>query len=55
MATEDPALPSAVQEEWAARVAHSVRIPSGHSPHLSHPDQVATVLAEAAVRSARAA
>ncbi|MCX4759716.1 alpha/beta hydrolase [Streptomyces sp. NBC_01275] len=36
VATEDPALPPAVQEEWAAQAARSVRIPSGHSPHLSH-------------------
>ncbi|WP_371663066.1 alpha/beta fold hydrolase [Streptomyces sp. NBC_00280] len=54
VATEDPALPPAVQEEWAARAAHSFRVPSGHSPHLSHPDQVAAVLAEAVGRSADA-
>ncbi|MGW3098832.1 alpha/beta fold hydrolase [Streptomyces sp. NPDC001102] len=51
MATEDPALPPAVQEQWAARVAHSVRVPSGHSPHLSHADEVADVLAKAVARA----
>ncbi|MEU1803656.1 alpha/beta hydrolase [Streptomyces sp. NPDC019937] len=52
VATEDPALPPAVQEQWAAQAAHSLRVPSGHSPHLSHPDEVATVLAEAVARAA---
>ncbi|MGW3138003.1 alpha/beta fold hydrolase [Streptomyces sp. NPDC001139] len=51
MATEDPALPPAVQEHWAARAAHSVRVPSGHSPHLSHADEVADVLAKAVARA----
>ncbi|MEU5595005.1 alpha/beta hydrolase [Streptomyces sp. NPDC020298] len=55
VATEDPSLPPAVQEQWAAHSAHSARLPSGHSPHLSHPDEVAAVLAEAVARvSARA-
>ncbi|MFC9132049.1 alpha/beta fold hydrolase [Streptomyces sp. NPDC057099] len=52
VATEDPALPPAVQEQWAARAAHSVRVPSGHSPHLSHADEVADALAEAVARAA---
>jgi pimeloyl-ACP methyl ester carboxylesterase len=51
VATEDPALPPAVQEQWAARTAHSVRVPSGHSPHLSHADEVADVLAKAVDRA----
>ncbi|MEU0176534.1 alpha/beta hydrolase [Streptomyces massasporeus] len=51
VATEDPALPPAVQEQWAARAAHSVRVPSGHSPHLSHADEVADVLAKAVARA----
>jgi len=55
VATEDPALPPSVQEEWAARATHIARVPSGHSPHLSHPDEVAAVLAEAAARAAGAA
>nr|WSZ20595.1 alpha/beta fold hydrolase [Streptomyces canus] len=55
VATQDPSLPPAVQEQWAARAAHSVRVPSGHSPHLSHPDDVAAVLAEAVARAAERA
>ncbi|MFJ4536791.1 alpha/beta fold hydrolase [Streptomyces tibetensis] len=55
VATEDPALPPPVQEQWASRAAHSLRIPSGHSPHLSHPDEVADVLAEAVARAATGA
>ncbi|MEU9393257.1 alpha/beta hydrolase [Streptomyces sp. NPDC048324] len=51
VATEDPALPPAVQEQWAARAAHGVRVPSGHSPHLSHADEVADVLAKAVARA----
>ncbi|MBZ3902034.1 alpha/beta hydrolase [Streptomyces scabiei] len=52
VATEDRALPPSVQEQWAARAAHRVRVPSGHSPHLSHPGRVAAVLAEAVARGA---
>ncbi|MFE0523254.1 alpha/beta fold hydrolase [Streptomyces sp. NPDC058954] len=52
VATEDPALPPAVQEQWSAHCARSVRVPSGHSPHLSHADEVAAVLAEAVTRAA---
>ncbi|MFD5539716.1 alpha/beta fold hydrolase [Streptomyces sp. NPDC127079] len=51
VATEDPALPPAVQEQWAARAAHTLRVPSGHSPHLSHADQVADALAAAVARA----
>jgi pimeloyl-ACP methyl ester carboxylesterase len=51
VATEDPALPPAVQEQWAARAAHSLRVPSGHSPHLSHAEEVAALLAEAVARA----
>ena len=46
VATQDPALPPAVQEQWAAAATHAARIPSGHSPHLSHPAQVADILAQ---------
>ncbi|MER5375807.1 alpha/beta hydrolase [Streptomyces sp. NPDC002553] len=52
VATEDRALPPAVQEGWAARAAHVLRVPSGHSPHLSHADDVAGFLAEAVARAA---
>ncbi|MEH0448611.1 MULTISPECIES: alpha/beta hydrolase [unclassified Streptomyces] len=52
VATQDPALPPAVQEQWAARAAHSVRVASGHSPHLSHAGEVADVLAAAVARAA---
>ncbi|MCX5263130.1 alpha/beta hydrolase [Streptomyces sp. NBC_00199] len=52
VATRDPALPPAVQEQWAARAAHRVRIASGHSPHLSHAGEVADVLAAAVARAA---
>ncbi|MFJ9736933.1 alpha/beta hydrolase [Streptomyces sp. NPDC101166] len=52
VATKDPALPPAVQEQWASRAAHSLRVPSGHSPHLSHADEVAGFLAEAVARAA---
>ncbi len=48
--TEDPARHPAVQEQWAVRGAHSLRVPSGHSP-LSHPDEIATVLADAVARA----
>ena len=51
VATKDPALPPAVQERWAADASHVARIPSGHSPHLSHPQQVADILAEVAART----
>lgn len=51
VATEDPALPPSVQEEWAAHASHSVRIHSGHSPHLSHTGEVADVLAQAVGRA----
>jgi len=50
VATEDPALPPEVQEQWAARATRRVRIPSGHSPHLSHPGDVARVLSDAVAR-----
>lgn len=53
VATEDLALPPAVQEQWAAEAAHSVRVPSGHSPHLSHADDVADLLVEAVARAER--
>jgi pimeloyl-ACP methyl ester carboxylesterase len=53
VATEDPALPPSVQEEWAAHADYRIRIPSGHSPHLSHPGEVAAVLADASARAAR--
>ncbi|WP_193241378.1 hypothetical protein [Streptomyces phaeolivaceus] len=52
MGLAHPALPPAAQEWWAARAAHRVRFPSGHSPHLSHPDRVAAALAEAVVQGA---
>ncbi|MFF3849784.1 alpha/beta fold hydrolase [Streptomyces sp. NPDC002328] len=51
VATEDPALPPAVQEQWAERAAHSVRIPSGHSPHLSHTAEVTDAVAQAVARA----
>ncbi|MBV1939140.1 alpha/beta hydrolase [Streptomyces sp. BV286] len=51
VATQDPALPPAVQEQWAARAAHSAHVPSGHSPHLSHADEVADVIAQAVARA----
>ncbi|MFD7242337.1 alpha/beta fold hydrolase [Streptomyces massasporeus] len=51
VATEDRALPPAVQEQWAAHAAHSVRVPSGHSPHLSHADELADALAKAVARA----
>ncbi|MFM9589344.1 alpha/beta fold hydrolase [Streptomyces scabiei] len=53
VAAEDPSLPPSVQEQWAARAAHRLRLPSGHSPHLSHADQVAELLAEAVARVER--
>ncbi|WP_046733261.1 alpha/beta fold hydrolase [Streptomyces humi] len=51
VATEDPALPPAIQWQWAARPGRTVGIPSGHSPHLSHADDVARVLAGAVART----
>ncbi|WP_086661533.1 alpha/beta fold hydrolase [Lentzea kentuckyensis] len=51
VATEDPALPPAVQVQWAARADHRVHVPSGHSPHLSHQNEVAAVLADAVTRA----
>jgi pimeloyl-ACP methyl ester carboxylesterase len=52
VATEDLALPPAVQEEWAGHTNYRIRVPSGHSPHLSHPDEVTAILADACARSA---
>lgn len=53
VATQDAALPLAVQEQWADTATHTARIRSGHSPHLSHPGQVADVIAAAAAHSTR--
>ena len=55
VATQDPALPPEVQEQWAAAATRAAHIPSGHSPHLSHPGQVADVLAAVAAPAVRAA
>ena len=54
VALQDPALPPSLQEQWAASATHTARIPSGHSPHLSHPAQVADVLTDAVARTVRA-
>jgi pimeloyl-ACP methyl ester carboxylesterase len=53
IATEDRALPVPAQEAMAARTTRTIRIASGHSPHLSHPDEVATVLVDAVARAGR--
>lgn len=50
VATEDRALPPHVQEEWASRADRRFAVASGHSPHLSHPEQVADAI-EATVRA----
>ncbi len=43
-------LPPAFQTQWVVHTALSARVPSGHCPHLSHPDEVAGVLAAAVAR-----
>lgn len=47
VASEDPALPPAVQREWALRMDASIEVASGHSPHLSHPTEVAELIRSA--------
>lgn len=44
--TEDRSLPLEAQEQWAAEADLSVRVASGHSPHLSHPAEVADAIAQ---------
>ncbi|MET7736809.1 alpha/beta fold hydrolase [Streptomyces sp. NPDC005402] len=52
VATEDPALPPEVPEQWAgARPIVCVFRAGTHSPHLSHTDEVAAFLAEAVARA----
>jgi pimeloyl-ACP methyl ester carboxylesterase len=50
VATQDVALPPAVQEEWTQAADFCVTVPSGHSPHLSHPAVVADIIATAIAR-----
>jgi len=52
VATQDPALPPAVQEQWAAAATYCAHVPSGHSPHLSHSEQVANIIAGVAAHAA---
>ncbi len=42
--TEDKQFPVSLQERYAAQTTDVVRIPTGHSPMLSQPDQVADIL-----------
>ncbi|WP_435205003.1 alpha/beta hydrolase [Micromonospora sp. bgisy143] len=42
--TEDRQFPVSLQEQYAAQTTDVVRIPTGHSPMLSKPDQVADIL-----------
>lgn len=44
VATADAALPPEVQEQWAAEAAVRIAVASGHSPHLSHPVEVAAAI-----------
>lgn len=50
IATADQALPPEVQRTWAAGMARHVELDSGHSPHLSHPREVAAVIHDAVSR-----
>src|SRR5215207_10112853 len=45
---EDRATPAQAQREFARRADRLVELPTGHHPMLSHPEQLARVLAEAA-------
>jgi pimeloyl-ACP methyl ester carboxylesterase len=49
--TQDRALPPAAQEAMAARTTRTVRVASGHYPHLARPDEVVAVLADAVARA----
>jgi pimeloyl-ACP methyl ester carboxylesterase len=49
--TQDRALPPAAQETMALRTTRTVRVASGHYPHLSHPDEVVAVLVDAVARA----
>lgn len=51
IATEDRALPVAAQEVMAVRTTRTVRIASGHTPQLSHPDEVVAVVVDAVARA----
>ena len=42
--TDDRAIPVALQRSCAARVGDVVEMPTSHSPFLSRPDDLATVL-----------
>ena len=43
---DDQSVPPVAQRSWASRVDDSVQIHSGHSPMLSQPDKLASLLAE---------
>jgi pimeloyl-ACP methyl ester carboxylesterase len=47
---EDQAIPPAVQEQMAKRATNIRRLPSGHSPMLSQPAEVAHIIADAAMQ-----
>jgi pimeloyl-ACP methyl ester carboxylesterase len=47
---EDQALPLAAQEHMAERATNVRRLPSGHSPMLSRPTEVAQIIADAAIQ-----
>ncbi|GHO90179.1 hypothetical protein KSF_002270 [Reticulibacter mediterranei] len=49
--TQDRALPPPAQEAMAARTTRTVRVASGHYPHLACPDEVVAVLAGAVARA----
>lgn len=44
--TEDQAVPPDAQQRWASLVHERVELRSGHSPMLSQPDRVASLLAD---------
>jgi len=53
VATEDQALPPEVQRAWADAASERFDLPSGHSPHLSHPDEVARIIVNQAQTTSR--
>jgi hypothetical protein len=46
--TEDRCVDPSAQRQWAAQATNAVERPYDHSPGVSHPDEVADLLAEIA-------
>ena len=48
--SEDRCIDPSAQRQWAARSTHLIERPYDHSPGVSHPDDIADLLAEIAAR-----